>query len=150
MIIFICHSEKRRQRTAKNSILANAYEALLGAIYLDQGLDVVREFFLKHYDHFSYLIDTGDFFDHKTQLQEFCQKVKAELPNYRIVREEGPDHQKVFHIEAAVEIDDVYFISQGDATNKKKAEQEAAQHILDMMSYYRNRFIDIALSVKKL
>ena len=88
------------------------------------------------------MIDTGDF-DHKTQLQELCQKVKTRLPNYRIVREEGLDHEKIFHIEAAVQIEDVYFISQGDATNKKKAEQEAAQHILDMMSYYKNRDLSI-------
>ena len=135
--------ERKSGGYQKDSILANAYEALLGAIYLDQGMDVVKEFFLDSYLKFSNLIHSGDFVDHKTLLQELCQKNKLELPVYKIIREDGPDHEKIFHIEATVQIDDVHFISQGDAYNKKRAEQQAAQHILDMMSFYKYRDLSL-------
>ncbi len=135
--LIMSFGERKSGGHQKDSILANAYEALLGAIYLDQGMDVVKDFFLTSYKKFAAMIDSGEFFDHKTLLQEICQKSKIELPFYRIVREEGPDHEKVFHIEASIKIDDVFFVSQGDAANKKRAEQQAAQHILDMLSYYK-------------
>tara|TARA_A100001015_G_scaffold307384_1_gene403186 strand:- start:620 stop:1357 length:738 start_codon:yes stop_codon:yes gene_type:complete len=141
--LIMSFGERKSGGHQKDSILANAYEALLGAIYIDQGMEIVKDFFLTSYKKFSNMIDSGDFFDHKTLLQEICQKSKIELPNYRIVREEGPDHEKVFHIEAAIKIDDVYLVSQGDASNKKRAEQQAAQHILDMLSYYKYRDLPI-------
>ena len=135
--LIMSFGEKKSGGHQKDSILANAYEALLGAVYLDQGMDVVKDFFLSSYKKFAKMIDSGEFFDHKTLLQEVCQKTKIDLPFYKIVREEGPDHEKVFHIEASIHIDDVYLVSQGYASNKKRAEQQAAQHILDMLSYYK-------------
>ena len=68
-------------------------------------------------------------------MQEICQKLRCDLPFYRIVKEEGPDHNKIFHIEVTIQYDDVFLISQGDAATKKKAEQHAASNILDMLSF---------------
>ncbi|RAP30721.1 ribonuclease III [Candidatus Marinamargulisbacteria bacterium SCGC AG-414-C22] len=131
--------EKKSGGSTKSSILANAYEALLGAIYLDQGLDCVRTFFLDQFSVFSDLIQSDEFIDHKSLLQEWCQKNKASLPQYQIVREEGPDHDKNYHIEAFVVFDEVYFFSQGNATSKKMAEQESARYILEMISYIKKQ-----------
>ena len=118
------------------SFLANAFEALLGACYLDQGLDVTRSFFFRIWDDVQVVLNIDDFSDFKTALQEKCQKFKVDLPMYRIIKEVGPDHEKVFHVEASVEVDDTVMISQGDADTKKQAEQAAARKILDVMKHY--------------
>jgi ribonuclease III len=115
----------------KTSLLADALEAVIAAVYLDGGFEASRNFTIEVLADELRQIDVlqeqpgGD--DYKTRFQEWCQKRYELLPRYVIVRETGPDHQKVFEVEVRVS-DRVFGIGQGHS--KKEAEQEAAQRAL--------------------
>jgi len=110
------------------SILGDALEAIIGAIYLDQGLNVAKEFILKN---FKSLIDEraaqGQYGDPKTRLQEIVMAKYGNIPRYRTVEEYGPVHDRNFVVKVYVN-DHVW--GQGVGKSKKKAEQEAAQSAL--------------------
>ncbi len=112
----------------KASLLADAFEAILAAVYLDGGLEASRNFTIEALTDELRRIDVlqekpgGD--DYKTRFQEWCQKRYDVLPRYVIVRETGPDHQKLFEVEVHVN-DRALGIGRG--YSKKEAEQEAAQ-----------------------
>lgn len=107
------------------SILSDALEAVIGAIYLDGGLanakEFIHRFILNDIEH------KRLFFDSKTILQEVVQGNYSEELHYELVHEEGPDHDKKFVMEARIG-DKAY--GQGEGRNKKAAEQEAAYHTL--------------------
>jgi len=111
----------------KNSILADTYEALVAAVYLDGGFDAAFRFietnFLPLMDR---LHSTANNYDYKSQLQEMVQVGHGAMPNYKIIREDGPDHDKTFLIELKV----LDLETQGTGKNKKAAEQEAARKAL--------------------
>jgi ribonuclease-3 len=115
----------------KPSLLANALEALLAAIYLDGGLDAARIFLLRALapdlggsEGFE---AAGDGQDFKTQVQEWCQKRFDTLPQYVTIREFGPDHRKTFEVQLIIR-GDVRGVGMG--RSKKEAEQRAAQQAL--------------------
>ncbi|MDF0668654.1 MAG: ribonuclease III [Nitrospira sp.] len=116
----------------KPSLLADAFEAIIAAVYLDGGLEASRSFTIEALMDELRQIDVlqeepgGD--DYKTRFQEWCQKRYELLPRYVIVRETGPDHQKVFEVEVHVN-DRALGIGRG--YSKKEAEQEAAQRALE-------------------
>lgn len=105
----------------RDSITSDAMEALIGAIYLDGGFTNAKEFIHKFI--LSDLEDKKLFFDSKTILQEIVQAKGKEAVNYRLTGEDGPDHNKVFSVNA--EIGGVSYGS-GKGRSKKAAEQEAA------------------------
>jgi ribonuclease III len=113
----------------KSSILADAYEALLAAVYLDSGFDTV---FHMIQNTFSALLDSMKspevFNDYKSQLQEMVQVAQQEMPSYTVIDEFGPDHDKTFRVE--VKVGDIR--SAGMGKSKKTAEQNAAGKILKM------------------
>ena len=106
------------------SSLADAYEALVGAIYLDTGLEAVREFVIRDVRKFITGEELWSHRDYKTLLQELVQKRHEGNVNYAILEATGPDHDKRF-------VAGVYFkgrlIAQGAGKSKKEAEQEAAR-----------------------
>ncbi len=109
----------------RKSILSDALEAVIGAIYLDGGFASAKEFILKFI-----LTDIEHkqlFYDSKTILQEVVQASYKEELNYRLVGEEGPDHDKHFIVEARI---GETFIGRGEGHTKKAAEQEAAYQAL--------------------
>ena len=109
----------------RDSILSDAFEAVIGAIYLDQGLEAARQFIEVHL-----LKDVENkvlFFDAKTYLQEIIQGEGGEPLSYVLVKEEGPDHQKEFTVEARLG-DKV--IGRGTGRSKKSAQQHAAYEAL--------------------
>jgi len=112
----------------KLSILADCFEALLGAIYLDSGLirtkKIVLPFARKEIELFTEGKHEEDF---KTLLQEISQKKLKCLPEYRLIKEKGPDHKKIFCIE--VRLNKITH-GTGAGENKKEAEQEAAKNAL--------------------
>ncbi|MGQ9750354.1 ribonuclease III [Desulfosoma sp.] len=117
----------------KPSILADAVEALLGAVYLDGGLDaafhVVRRLFDEKLEQ---MVTEEDPLrrldkDFKTQLQEATQAKKRMVPQYVVEREEGPDHDKVFYVTVSLE---GRLLARGVGKSKKAAEQDAAQKAL--------------------
>ena len=114
----------------KNSILADTYEALVAAVYLDGGFDAAFRFietnFLPLMDR---LDSTANNYDYKSQLQEMVQIGHGAMPNYKIIRENGPDHDKTFLIELKV----LDIETQGTGKNKKAAEQEAARKAMEIL-----------------
>ena len=116
----------------KKSLLADALEAVIAAIYLDGGLEASRTFTLDVLGEELRQIESqqatpgGD--DYKTQFQEWCQKRYEILPCYVTVRESGPDHHKLFEVEVQV---DGKVVGAGQGHSKKEAEQMAAQQALE-------------------
>ena len=107
----------------RKAIVADIYEAFIGAIYLDQGIEKAKEFIYS--SAIPYIKDNKleNFADYKSKLQELVQTDKRSL-EYVVVNEEGPSHNKTFTV--IVKIDDIIY-GEGTAHSKKEAEQEAAK-----------------------
>lgn len=119
----------------KDSILSSTYEAVLGAVYLDGGLPAA---FAMVKQHFAALFDEASAMsikhDTKTQLQEATQARFRKSPVYRVVSEEGPDHEKKFEVMVSVGVLKRF----GKGRNKKEAEQVAARYLLDYLLNHPN------------
>jgi ribonuclease-3 len=116
----------------KRALLANALEALIAAIYLDGGIDIVRKFITERVvGSFEPREEGPDkLFDFKSALQEMTQALKLPQPRYSIVEERGPEHAKTFLVEVRVGRE---WISQAEGMSKKTAGQRAAQLILQQL-----------------
>lgn len=111
-----------RQRA---SILADAFEALIAAIYLDNGMETAARFVYKEMEKSLQDAISGKvFLDYKTHLQELIQAQRDNRIRYEIVREEGPDHSKIFHTQVLLNEE---VVGAGQGRSKKEAEQEAAR-----------------------
>jgi ribonuclease III len=119
----------------KHSLLANALEALIGAVYLDGGLEAARAFISRVLAaEFSDLRDSPELSgggDWKSRLQEWVHKHEGTSPQYRLVQESGPDHQKVFAITVEIRGN---VLGRGEGRTKKEAEQHAAEQALVQVS----------------
>ena len=116
----------------RDSILADAVEALIGAIYLDAGMDKVREVVLAWLeDEFKdlTLVDTNK--DTKTRLQEFLQSRNEDLPKYEVVNIEGEPHERVFYVECYLAILDK--TTRGQGSSRRVAEKQAAGRALELL-----------------
>ncbi len=112
------------------SVLADAFEALIAAIYLDGGIEQAKGFILPFAQRsLEGEVEQG-FTDYKTQLQEIVQKNPGELLAYRLVEETGPDHDKRFVVEVLLNSN---IIGKGQGRSKKAAEQAAAKEALELM-----------------
>lgn len=124
--ILLGHGEEQSGGRNRKAIVADIFEAFIGAMFLDQGLEFVKKFI---YENIIPLIEKKevDFFsDYKSILQELVQTDRRSL-EYKIVGEEGPAHDKLFTVE--VTIDNIVY-GRGTAHSKKEAEQEAAKDAL--------------------
>jgi ribonuclease III len=114
----------------KNSILADCFEAVMAAVYLDGGYEAAFQIIEAN---FLPLIDdvhgVADHYDYKSQLQERVQVRYGGMPNYSVIREEGPDHDKTFWV--ALKVSDI--TTEGIGKSKKAAEQDAAQKALEIL-----------------
>jgi ribonuclease-3 len=113
-------------------ISANAVEAIIGAVYLDQGYEAAKGFITDHIvSRLPEILETGTWLDPKSKFQETAQDQYGLTPNYRVMDETGPDHDKVFTI--GVFVGDKLF-GKGSGSSKQAAQQEAAAHALKHMS----------------
>ncbi len=112
------------------SILADAFEAVLAAIYLDGGIEPARKHVLRFIDKKLSCMTTVAFKDYKTVLQEVIQQNPEEHLEYVLTDEKGPDHAKIFTVEVHLNSN---VIGVGTAGSKKRAEQEAARQALELM-----------------
>ncbi|MBQ3537540.1 MAG: ribonuclease III [Clostridia bacterium] len=110
------------------SILSDAFESVIAAIYLDSGIEEARRFVLRFVSSTS--TDTREVTDYKTLLQEVVQKNPDEHLTYSLAAESGPDHNKTFTVEVFLNSN---CIGTGDGPSKKKAEQAAAKEALELM-----------------
>lgn len=120
--------EERTGGRQRPSINADAFEAVIAAIYLDGGIEEARKFVLRFVEELS--DKHGSFKDYKTTLQEIIQKNPEETLEYIVVDESGPDHDKSFEVEVHLNSN---VIGKGRGKSKKNAEQEAAREALELM-----------------
>lgn len=130
--LFLGKGEEQTSGREKPSLLADAYEAILGAVYLDRGFKKASEVIERHYADLLDRTPTADFYrDYKTELQEKSQGLFKAIPRYRLVSEKGPDHDKIFEIELIIRND---LLGRGRGRNKKEAEQMAAKEALEKLA----------------
>ena len=126
--LLLSHGEARETGKARDYILANATEALLGALYLDQGLKackiIIEQYILSKLPQ---VLEEKLFEDAKSQFQELAQEKIGITPSYQVLKEWGPDHEKNFEVGVALE---KKLIAKGVGTSKQEAEQEAAKAAL--------------------
>lgn len=121
--ILLGRGETLSEGRTKTSILADVFEALLGAIYLDGGLGVTKSFLLCHFEaEFEAAIGSPPR-NYKAELQDLSQKQYHSAPTYKVVDETGPDHAKIFHVMVFVDEKEAGI---GMGASKKEAEQRAA------------------------
>lgn len=124
----LSRGEKRGSERAREQILANCFESLIGAIYLDKGYDVAKEFISKNLIvTFTDILESGSWLDAKSRLQELAQSTDGVTPQYKVLSEEGPDHEKIFTVGVFVE---TTLKGQGKGPSKQIAQQKAAEAAL--------------------
>jgi ribonuclease III len=131
--LFMSRGEEASGGREKDSTLANSLEALIGGIYLDQGFDKTREFIDKFIlSTLRDILERGEDRDPKSILQEISQEKHSCTPTYRLLKEDGPDHDKIFTV--AVEIEGVA-VAEGTGTSKQRAELDAAERALKLKKW---------------
>ncbi|PIT88657.1 MAG: ribonuclease III [Candidatus Magasanikbacteria bacterium CG10_big_fil_rev_8_21_14_0_10_36_32] len=124
--LFMSRGEEKDAGTkARDIIMANAFESLTGAIYLDGGYEASKKFISQCVlTKLPYILENGLYMDAKSRLQEAAQELIGFTPNYKVLSEEGPDHAKIFKV-------GVYFdnelIAVGEGSSKQEAQTEAAE-----------------------
>jgi ribonuclease III len=125
--------EKKSGGHRRESILADAIEALFGAVYLDAGFDVARQIVERALgERLRNLPDPRDLRDPKTRLQEWLQSRRLALPEYELVSVGGKAHRQVFEVLCHIEGDSLP--TPGTGSSRRSAEQQAAQRMLDSLS----------------
>jgi len=126
--VYLSHGEDERDGRNRGGLLADVFEALVAAIYLDRGLDKARAIVLPLVEpEATRIVEGGLDRDHKSALQEWSQRELGITPIYRTVKEQGPDHAKVFTVEVLLD-GEVY--GRGEGRSKQSAEQRAAEEAL--------------------
>ncbi len=124
------HGEELTGGRTRPSIIADAFEALIAAIYLDSGIESARKFVLPFVTEMLEHEDSLSFKDYKTILQEIIQQNPEEKLVYKLVGEKGPDHDKRFLVDVMLNSN---VIGRGEGRSKKNAEQMAAKEALELM-----------------
>ena len=128
--ILLGRGEEKTGGRKKQALLADTYEALIAAIYLDGGVEHAKAFVVREFENLLADVrrDGTAGQDYKSSLQELVQSRNLPLPEYRVVDTAGPDHRKTFEIEVVLNGE---ALSRGSGTSKKEAEQEAARLALE-------------------
>ncbi|MCL2517820.1 MAG: ribonuclease III [Oscillospiraceae bacterium] len=126
--LYLSNGENASDGRERPSILADAFEAVLAAMYLDGGLDNVKKFLVPQItDEIGNIFEKGNARDYKTILQQIVQQEQGEILEYVIVAESGPAHRKFFEVEAKLNSN---VIGRGQGYSKREAEQFAAKEAL--------------------
>ena len=130
--IFLGVGEEKTGGRKKDSLLANLFEAVIAAIYLDGGIGPARQLIERSFVDDIGRIDQQDllFHDYKTALQELAQGRGLQLPEYNVVDEVGPDHDKTFVVEVKLGS----LVARGEGSSKKEAQQQAAKKAMNEFS----------------
>ena len=127
-LLRLSRGEKRGTERARAQILANTFEAVTGAIYLDQGYEAARRFIEANIlSTFEEILQTGSWMDPKSHLQEVIQSKEGHTPHYKVLNEEGPDHDKVFTVGVFV---DGELRGKGSGPSKQSGQVAAAEAAL--------------------
>ncbi|MCI5108568.1 MAG: ribonuclease III [Candidatus Pacebacteria bacterium] len=122
--LLLSKGEAKDTGKAREHILANTVESLIGAIYLDSGYDDARDFIVTNISHYiDEIVEKGTWIDSKSKFQEKAQEATGITPMYKTVRETGPDHDKKFTVGVYLNNEKV---AEGNGNSKQSAEQDAA------------------------
>lgn len=136
-LVRLSHGEKNGSERAHEVIMADCFEAVIGAIYLDQGYQTASDFIYKHIIvKIDEIIEEDLWRDPKSYAQELAQKLDGVTPQYRTLREEGPDHNKSFTVGMYV---GEKLISTGVGHSKQDAQTEAAKQAIRL---YKERIVE--------
>jgi len=123
--LLLSKGEKKETGKARQDILADSFEAFIGALYLDQGYKICKDFLEKHLViKLPGILENEEFIDAKSRFQEIAQEKEKITPHYKIIREWGPDHAKNFVSGVYLENE---LVAQGDGVSKQEAEESAAK-----------------------
>lgn len=133
-LLRLSRGEKRGTLRARLQILANSFEAVIGAIYIDRGYDAAKVFINKTIlSTLPTILESGSWMDPKSHLQELSQSVEGYTPVYKVLEEDGPDHEKNFTIGVFV---NGTLRGKGQGPSKQIGQQSAAQEALE---YYKTQ-----------
>lgn len=131
-LLRLSRGEKRGTERARAQILANSFEAVVGAIYIDQGYEAAKNFITESIlSTFADILSSGSWMDAKSHLQELAQSQEVATPVYKVMSEEGPDHDKTFTVGVYV---NNKLRGEGTGPSKQSAQQKAAEAAL---AYYK-------------
>jgi ribonuclease-3 len=127
--LLLSKGEAKDMGKARQYILANTFEAVVGAIYLDQGYEVTHGFLEKYlFSKLEKIVNEKLWIDAKSLFQEKAQDKTGITPSYSVIKEEGPDHAKNFTVGIYLGQE---LVAQGGGSSKQEAEQDAASHALE-------------------
>lgn len=130
-LLRLSRGEKRGTSRARAQILANSFEAVIGALYLDQGYDAAKSFIQQSLlVTFEEILQTGSWMDPKSHLQEIVQSREGHTPQYKVLDEDGPDHEKTFTVGVFVDGEQR---GRGTGPSKQNAQVSAAEDALNAM-----------------
>jgi len=128
--LYLSRGEQKDTGKARQYILANAVESVIGAIYLDQGWDASKEFIEKFFlVELPEILEKKLYLDPKSNFQEIAQEKTGITPSYKVLKEEGPDHNKIFEVAAYLKDEQ---ISIGTGSSKQEAQEAAAKSALEL------------------
>jgi ribonuclease-3 len=128
-LIRMSKGEKQGSERARQQILANAFEAVIGAIYLEKGYQEAEKFITAHItSKLENILQEGSWRDPKSHLQEVSQRIDGHTPLYKVLEEVGPDHDKVFTLGVYV---GSKLLAKGEGHSKQQAQQQAARAALE-------------------
>lgn len=128
--VLLGKGEKMNEGRGRETILADLFEALIGAIYIDAGITEAKRLFWMHFEQEIQGILEHPARNWKAELQDYSQKKYQKPPVYKVISETGPDHSKIFLVAAM--LDDVE-VGQGKGSSKKEAEQAAAEDAISRL-----------------
>ena len=129
--VLLGKGERMNDGRGRESILADLFEAIIGAIFLDGGIDAARQFLFSHFsDDFAHIIDapTNNW---KAELQDHLQKQHGVSPKYVLISEKGPDHSKTFEVAVLFNEQE---LGRGVGSSKKEAQQSAAANAFEFLN----------------
>lgn len=131
--LLLSRGEVKATGKARQCILANTFEALIGALYLDQGYDICQKFITKHLTgRLSHIIEAGLYKDSKSLFQEEAQEKTGITPIYQVLKEKGPDHVKHFIVGVFLSKE---LVAEGEGFSKQEAEEAAAKKALEVKKW---------------
>jgi len=132
-VLFLGNGEIISNGRSRKSILADAFEAVLGSIFLDGGLEPAKKFLYKFIEKpVNEIVSEGEIKDYKSLLQQIIQQSGGEVLEYVLVGESGPAHEKIFEVHAVLNNN---VVGEGKGRSKKAAEQNAAKEALALFGY---------------
>lgn len=124
--------ERKSGGRRRDSILSDALEGVLGAVYLDGGFEACRTLIVRLFaERLQHLPDAADLKDPKTRLQEYLQSARLELPSYHVLEVAGKAHDQLFRVECR--IPGIDHVTVGEAGSRRRAEQRGAEAMLDLL-----------------